>query len=79
MKVLITRSTAVKGVHHEEGEICELSDGDANALIGRNRAREATAEDEAPACPPPPPPVAETPKPKAKKVKSILEEVNGAE
>ena len=79
MKVLITRSTAVKGVHHEEGEICELSDGDANALIGRNRAREATAEDEAPACPPTPPPVAETPKPKTKKVKSILEEVKGAE
>ena len=73
MKVLITRSTAVKGVHHEEGEICELSDGDANALIGRNRAREATAEDEAPACPP-------TAKPKAKKVKPILEEVqDGAE
>ena len=73
MKVLITRSTAVKGVHHEEGEICELSDGDANALIGRNRAREATTEDEAaPACPP-------TAKPKAKKVKPILDEVNGAE
>ena len=77
MKVLITRSTAVKGVHHEEGEICELSDGDANELIKRNRAREATAEDEAPACPPTPPAA----KPKAKKVKSILEEVqeNGAE
>jgi len=70
MKVLITRSTAVKGVHHEEGEICELSDGDANALIGRNRAREATAEDEAPACPPTPPA-----KTKAKKVKPILEEI----
>ena len=73
MKVLITRSTAVKGVHHEEGEICELSDGDANALIGRNRAREATTEDEAaPACPP-------TAKPKTKKVKPILDEVNGTE
>jgi len=81
MKVLITRSTAVKGIHRGEGEICDLSDGDANELIKRNRAREATAEDEAPACPPTPPPVAETPKPKAKKVKPILEEVqeNGAE
>ena len=72
MKVLITRSTAVKGVHREEGEICELSDGDANALIGRNRAREATAEDEAASACPPTSPAAKT---KAKKVKPILEEI----
>jgi len=80
MKVLIIRPTAVKGVHLEEGEIYDLSEGDATSLISRNRAKEATIEDEAASCPPKPPVIEEPVKPKAKKVKSILEEVkDGAE
>ena len=57
MDVLITRSTAVGGVHLEAGETHDLSDKDAVTLIGMGKAVEAS---EAPACPP---------KPKAKKAK----------
>ena len=57
MDVLITRSTAVGGVHLEAGETHDLSDKDAVTLINMGKAVEAS---EAPACPP---------KPKAKKAK----------
>ena len=57
MDVLITRSTAVGGVHLEAGETHDLSDKDATTLINMGKAVDAA---EAPACPP---------KPKAKKAK----------
>jgi len=73
MDVLITRSTAVGGVHLEAGETHDLSDKDAVTLMNMGKAVEAS---EAPACPPTPP--------KAKKAKKakVLEEVeieNGTE
>ena len=73
MEVLITRSTAVGGVHLEAGETHDLSEKDAATLINMGKAVDAA---EAPACPPTPP--------KAKKAKKakVLEEVeieNGTE
>ena len=81
MKIFTTRGVIASGQALEAGSVYDVSDKDASTLIAMGKAREATAEDEAaPACPPTPPPVAEAPKPKAKKVKSILEEVqDGAE
>jgi hypothetical protein len=64
MEVLITRSTAVGGVHLEAGETHDLSDKDAVTLM--NKAVEAI---EAPACPPTPPKAK-----KAKKAKVVVEE-----
>lgn len=60
MEVLITRSTAVGGVHLGEGETHDLSDKDAVTLMNMGKAVKAS---DAPACPPTPP------KPKAKKPK----------
>ena len=76
MKIFTTRGVIASGQALEAGSVYDVSDKDASTLIAMGKAREATAEDEAPACPPTPPA-----KPKAKKVKSILEEVqeNGAE
>jgi len=76
MKILLNKSILIKGEHFAAGEVHEVEETEAQKLITGGRAIEAN---EAPACPPTPPPVAETTKPKAKKVKSILEEVNGAE
>ena len=76
MEVLITRSTAVGGVHLEAGETHDLSDKDAVTLINMGKAVDAA---EAPACPPTPPkPKAKKPK-KAKPVIEELEEDDGAE
>ena len=77
MKIFTTRGVIASGQALEAGSVYDVSDKDASTLIAMGKAREATAEDEAPACPPTPPAA----KPKAKKVKSILEEVqeNGAE
>ena len=76
MDVLITRSTAVGGVHLEAGETHDLSDKDAVTLINMGKAVEAS---EAPACPPTPPkPKAKKPK-KAKVIEEIEEEDDGAE
>ena len=77
MKIFTTRGVIASGQALEAGSVYDVSEKDASTLIAMGKAREATAEDEAPACPPPPPAA----KPKAKKVKSILEEVqeNGAE
>ena len=76
MKIFTTRSVIASGQALEAGSVYDVSDKDASTLIAMGKAREATAEDEAPACPPTPPAA----KPKAKKVKSILEEVqDGAE
>ena len=73
MKIFTTRSVIASGQALEAGSVYDVSDKDASTLIAMGKAREATAEDEAPACPP-------TAKPKAKKVKPILEEVqDGAE
>ena len=60
MEVLITRSTAVGGVHLEAGETHDLSDKDATTLVAMGKAINSV---DAPACPPTPP------KPKAKKPK----------
>ena len=65
MDVLITRSTAVGGVHLEAGETYDLSDKDAVTLINMGKAVEAS---EAPACPP------KTKAKKAKKAKVVVEE-----
>ena len=65
MEVLITRSTAVGGVHLEAGETHDLSDKDAVTLINMGKAVEAS---EAPACPP------KTKAKKAKKAKVVVEE-----
>ena len=65
MDVLITRSTAVGGVHLEAGETHDLSDKDAVTLIHMGKAVEAS---EAPACPP------KTKAKKAKKAKVVVEE-----
>ena len=65
MDVLITRSTAVGGVHLEAGETHDLSDKDAVTLINMGKAVEAS---EAPACPP------KTKAKKAKKAKVVVEE-----
>ena len=74
MEVLITRSTAVGGVHLGEGETHDLSDKDAVTLMNMGKAVKAS---DAPACPPTPP------KPKAKKPKKsavvIEQEDDGAE
>ena len=72
MKIFTTRGVIASGQALEAGSVYDVSDKDASTLIAMGKAREATAEDESPACPP-------TAKPKAKKVKPILEEVNGAE
>jgi len=75
MKIFTTRGVIASGQALEAGSVYDVSDKDASTLIAMGKAREATAEDEAPACPPTPPA-----KTKAKKVKSILEEVqDGAE
>ena len=71
MKIFTTRGVIASGQALEAGSVYDVSDKDASTLIAMGKAREATAEDEAPACPPTPPAA----KPKAKKVKSILEEV----
>jgi hypothetical protein len=71
MKIFTTRSVIASGQALEAGSVYDVSDKDASTLIAMGKAREATTEDEAPACPPTPPAA----KPKAKKVKSILEEV----
>ena len=65
MDVLITRSTAVGGVHLEAGETHDLSDKDAVTLMNMGKAVEAS---EAPACPP------KTKAKKAKKSKVVVEE-----
>ena len=65
MEVLITRSTAVGGVHLEAGETHDLSEKDAVTLINMGKAVEAS---EAPACPP------KTKAKKAKKAKVVVEE-----
>ena len=78
MKIFTTRSVLASGQALEAGSVYDVSEKDASTLIAMGKAREATTEDEAPApaCPPTPPAA----KPKAKKVKSILEEVqDGAE
>jgi hypothetical protein len=74
MKIFTTRGVIASGQALEAGSVYDVSEKDASTLIAMGKAREATTEDEAaPACPP-------TAKPKAKKVKSILEEVkDGAE
>ena len=73
MKIFTTRGVIASGQALEAGSVYDVSDKDASTLIAMGKAREATAEDEATACPP-------TAKPKAKKVKPILEEVqDGAE
>ena len=66
MEVLITRSTAVGGVHLEAGETHDLSDKDAVTLMNMGKAVKATA---APACPPTPPKAKTAPK--AKKSKDL--------
>jgi len=76
MEVLITRSTAVGGVHLEEGETHDLSEKDAVTLISMGKAVDAA---DAPACPPTPP---TPPKPKAKKpkkAKPVIEEIEEEE
>ena len=73
MEVLITRSTAVGGVHLEAGETHDLSEKDAVTLISMGKAVDAA---DAPACPPTPP------KPKAKKpkkAKPVIEEIEEEE
>ena len=73
MDVLITRSTAVGGVHLEVGETHDLSEKDAVTLISMGKAVDAA---DAPACPPTPP------KPKAKKpkkAKPVIEEIEEEE
>ena len=73
MDVLITRSTAVGGVHLEAGETHDLSEKDAITLISMGKAVDAA---DAPACPPTPP------KPKAKKpkkAKPVIEEIEEEE
>ena len=73
MEVLITRSTAVGGVHLEVGETHDLSEKDAVTLISMGKAVDAA---DAPACPPTPP------KPKAKKpkkAKPVIEEIEEEE
>ena len=76
MEVLITRSTAVGGVHLEVGETHDLSEKDAVTLISMGKAVDAA---DAPACPPTPPkPKAKKPK-KAKVIEEIEEEDDGAE
>ena len=72
MKIFTTRGVIASGQALEAGSVYDVSEKDASTLIAMGKAREATAEDEAPACPP-------TAKPNAKKDKPILEEVNGAE
>jgi len=57
MKVLLTRSTAVKGEHLEAGLVHEVDDAIGVSLINQGRGTEATDGE---ACPP---------KPKAKKAK----------
>ena len=66
MEVLITRSTAVGGVHLEAGEVHDLSDKDAVTLLNMGKAVEAS---EAPACPPTPPKIKTASK--AKKPKDL--------
>ena len=68
MKIFTTRGVIASGQALEAGSVYDVSEKDASTLIAMGKAREATADDEVP-------PVAETPKPKAKKVKPILEEV----
>ena len=73
MEVLITRSTAVGGVHLEAGETHDLSEKDAVTLVSMGKAVDAA---DAPACPPTPP------KPKAKKpkkAKPVIEEIEEEE
>ena len=71
MEVLITRSTAVGGVHLEAGETHDLSDKDAVTLMNMGKAVEAS---KAPACPPTPPKAK-----KAKKAKPVIEEIEEEE
>ena len=66
MEVLITRSTAVGGVHLEAGETHSLTNADAATLISMGKAVKAA---DAPACPPTPPKAK-----KAKKAKVVVEE-----
>ena len=76
MEVLITRSTAVGGVHLEAGETHDLSEKDALTLVNMGKAVNAA---NAPSCSPTPP-KAKTKKPK--KVKPVIEEIeeeNGTE
>ena len=67
MDVLITRSTAVGGVHLEAGETHDLSEKDAVTLMNMGKAVEAS---EAHACPP------KTKAKKAKKSKVVVEETD---
>ena len=70
MKVLITRSTAVGGVHLEAGETHDLSDKDALTLMNMGKATEAVEECSMPeASLPPAPPTAS----KTKKVKASVD------
>jgi len=66
MKVLLTRSTAVKGEHLEAGLVHEVDDAIGVSLINQGRGTEATDGE---ACPPTPPKAK-----KAKKAKVVLEE-----
>ena len=77
MEVLITRSTAVGGVHLEVGETHDLSEKDAVTLISMGKAVDAA---DAPACPPTPPkPKAKKPKKAKPVIEEIEEEDDGAE
>ncbi|MAK37831.1 MAG: hypothetical protein CMC15_16855 [Flavobacteriaceae bacterium] len=77
MDVLITRSTAVGGVHLEAGETHDLSEKDAITLISMGKAVDAA---DAPACPPTPPkPKAKKPKKAKPVIEEIEEEEDGAE
>ena len=62
MKIFTTRSVIASGQALDAGSVYDVSYKDASILIGMGKAREATSEDEAPACPP-------KPKAKAKKAK----------
>ena len=66
MKVLLTRSTAVKGEHLEAGLVHEVDDAIGVSLINQGRGTEATDGE---ACPPTPPKAK-----KAKKAKVVVEE-----
>ena len=66
MEVLITRSTAVGGVHLEAGETHDLSDKDAVTLLSMGKAVNSA---DAPTCPPIPPKIKTASK--AKKPKDL--------
>ena len=72
MKIFTTRAVIASGQALNANSVYEVSEKDAAILIGMGKAREATTEDNAPACPPKPK-AKSKPKPKKPKIENGTE------